>query len=129
MPDCPGISCRTPRRFFSAPGHIAAGQTLASNDLVMFLQRSGYRPEADDNALGEYTVDGNTVDVKPSKLSYFGGNNALAVQFNGRIVKSIRPLSGGPDMGMAEIEPELVTNLFDSAREKRRFVRYEDIPA
>src|SRR3974390_133469 len=116
-------------QIFSAPGHIADGQTLSSGDLVMYLQRSGYRPEADDSALGEYTVDGNTVDIKPSKLSYFGGNNALAVQFNRKLIKSIRPLSGGPDMGMAEIEPELVTNLFDSAREKRRFVRHEDMPA
>ncbi len=31
-------------------------------------------------------------------------------------------------MGTAEIEPELITNLFDSAREKRRAVRYEDLP-
>ena len=115
-------------QIFSAPGHIADGQTWSTEDLVMYLQRSGYRPEADDSALGEYTVEGNTVDIKPSKLSYFDGNNALAVQFNGRMIKSIRPLAGGPDMGMAEIEPELVTNLFDSAREKRRFVRYEDMP-
>ena len=31
-------------------------------------------------------------------------------------------------MGQAEIEPELITNLFDSAREKRRAVRYDDLP-
>ena len=116
-------------QIFSAPRHIADGEALASSDLVMYLQRSGYRPEADDSALGEYTVEGSTVDIKPSKLSYFGANNALAVQFTGKTIKSIRPLSGGPDVGIAEIEPELVTNLFDSAREKRRFVRYEDMPA
>jgi len=68
------------------------------------------------------------VDIKPSKLSYFEGSNALAVQFNGKVIRAIRPLAGGPDMGVAEIEPELITNLFDSAREKRRPVRYEDLP-
>jgi len=115
-------------QIFSAPAHIADGQAWGTDDLVMYLQRSGYRPEADDSALGEYTIDGNVVDVKPSKLSYFGATNALAVQFNGKSIKTIRPLAGGPDMGAAEIEPELITNLFDSSRDKRRLVRYEDMP-
>jgi penicillin-binding protein 1B len=115
-------------QIFSGPGHISDGQALGAEELVVYLQRSGYRPGADDNALGEYSVSGSVVDIKPSKLSYFGGGNALAVQFGGKTIKSIRPISGGPDMGSAEIEPELITNLFDSLREKRRPVRYEDMP-
>ena len=50
------------------------------------------------------------------------------MQFSGKVVRSVRPLAGGADLGSAEIEPELITNLFDSAREKRRPVRYEDLP-
>ena len=42
---------------------------------------------------------------------------------------SIRPLSGGTEMGTAEISnSELITNLFDSARETQRPIRYEDLP-
>jgi len=115
-------------QIFSAPEHISDGQAWGPDDLVMYLQRSGYRPEADENALGEYTLNANTVDIRPSKLSYFGGGNAIAVQFNGKVIRSIRPLNGGADLGTAEIEPELITNLFDSQREKRRPVRYEDLP-
>ena len=115
-------------QIFSAPEHISDGQAWTSDDLITYLQRAGYRPEPDENSLGQYTVNGNTLDVRPSKLSYFAGGNALAVQFNGKVVRTIRPLSGGPDMGTAEIEPELITNLFDSAREKRRPVRYDDLP-
>jgi penicillin-binding protein 1B len=115
-------------QIFSAPTQISDGQAWSVGDLVMYLQRSGYRPQADENSLGDYTVSGNTVDIRPSKLSYFGSSNALAVQFSGKAIRSIRPLGGGPDLGAAEIEPELITNLFDSAREKRRPVRYEDLP-
>jgi penicillin-binding protein 1B len=115
-------------QIFSAPERISDGQAWGAEDLVSYLQRVGYRPEADDNALGEYNLEGNVVDIKPSKLSYFAGSNALAVQFNNRVIRAIRPLTGGPDLGTAEIEPELITNLFDSAREKRRAVRYEDLP-
>lgn len=115
-------------QIFFAPELVSDGEAWGVEDLVMYLQHAGYRPEADDNSLGEYTVEGNVVDVKPSKLSYFAGSNALAVQFSGKTIKTIRPLSGGADLGVAEIEPELITNLFDSAREKRRAVRYEDLP-
>jgi penicillin-binding protein 1B len=115
-------------QIFSAPEHISDGQAWGEDDLVTYLQRTGYRPDADENALGTYTVQGNALDIRPSKLSFFAGGNALAVQFNGRVIRSIRPLGGGSDMGTAEIEPELITNLFDSLREKRRPVSYEDLP-
>src|ERR1700722_817061 len=78
--------------------------------------------------MGQDTVQGDTGDIRPSKLSYFGGSNALAVQFSGKAIRAIRPLAGGAAMDTAQIEPELITNLFDSVREKRRPVRYEDLP-
>jgi penicillin-binding protein 1B len=115
-------------QIFSAPAQISAGQTLSPDDLTTYLQRVGYRPEADGVSLGQYAATGNVVSIRPSKLSYFAGGNALAVQFAGKNVRSIRPLGGGSEMATAEIEPELITNLFDSAREKRRPVRYEDLP-
>jgi penicillin-binding protein 1B len=115
-------------QIFTAPQHISAAQAWGPDDLTDYLTRVGYRPQSDPNALGVFTVQGNTVDVRPSKLSYFAGGNALAVTFRGKSIRSIRPLSGGPELDNAEIEPELITNLFDSAREKRRPVRYEDLP-
>jgi len=61
-----------------------------------------------------------------SKLSYFGGNNALAVQFAARAFAPSNPW--GWTNWIRGNRPELITNLFDSAREKRRPVRYEDLP-
>jgi penicillin-binding protein 1B len=115
-------------QIFSAPAEISPGQAWRPDDLTTYLQKVGYRPEADEASLGQYSANGNVVDIRPSKLSYFGGTNALAVQFAGKTIRSIRPLGGGPEMAVAEIEPELITNLFDSAREKRRPVRYDDLP-
>src|SRR5262249_33723089 len=116
-------------QIFSAPEHISVGEAMTPVELTAYLTRVGYRAESDSATLGQYKVQGNTVDIRPAKLSYFGGTNSLAVQFGPKTIRSIRPLSGGGEMGIAEIEPELITNLFDSAREKRRPVRYEDLPA
>ena len=115
-------------QIFSAPPHISAAQAWGPDDLTDYLTRVGYRTEPDPNALGQFSVQGNTVDIRPSQLSYFAGKNALAVTFRGKSIRGIRPLAGGPEMDSAEIEPELITNLFDSAREKRRPVRYDDLP-
>jgi len=115
-------------QIFSAPNHIAVGQAWSPEDLTTYLTRVGYRPEADQSSAGQFTVQRNTVDIRPSERSFFAGSNALAVEFGGKTIRAIRPLAGGSDLGTAEIEPELITNLFDSAREKRRPVRYEDLP-
>jgi len=115
-------------QIFSAPEHISAGQAWGPEDLTAYLTRVGYRPIQDENAVGQFTLQANTVDIRPSKYSYFAGSNALAVQFRGKSVRSIKPLAGGAELDTAEIEPELITNLFDSAREKRRPVRYDDLP-
>ncbi len=115
-------------QIFSAPEHISVGQAISPEELTGYLQRAGYRLETDENALGQYTIQRNSVDIRPSKLSYFVGGNALDVQFTGKTIRSIRPLGGGNGLESAEIEPELITNLFDSAREKRRPVRYDDLP-
>src|SRR5229473_2788387 len=115
-------------QIFSAAEHISVGQAISPEELTTYLQRAGYRPDADANALGQYTVQRNSVDIRPSKLSYFVGGNALDVQFTSNTIRTIRPLGGGAGLDNAEIEPELITNLFDSAREKRRPVRYDDLP-
>ena len=115
-------------QIFSAPEHISVGEAISPEELTGYLQRAGYRPTADENALGQYTVQRNSVDIRPSKLSYFVGGNSLDVQFTGKTIRAIRPLGGGNTVDNAEIEPELITNLFDSLREKRRPVRYDDLP-
>ena len=56
-------------QIFSAPQHLAVGQVYTSEELIMYLQRVGYRPEHDDYSLGQYTVQGNSVDIRPSKSS------------------------------------------------------------
>jgi len=115
-------------QIFSSPVRLAPGQQMGPDELAAYLQRVGYRSVASDGSLGQYTVQGASIDIRPSRLSYFGAGNALRVTFAGNTIRSIRPLAGGGELPSAEIEPELVTNLFDSAREKRRMVRYDDLP-
>ena len=115
-------------RVFSAPGHIFKGETMHASDLATYLLRAGYQEGEAEGALGWFKLKGSSVEVHPSSASYFRGGNALRVDFAGGAISRIVDLSATAPRDSAEIEPELITNLFDSSREKRRVVRFDDLP-
>jgi len=119
---------QTTARIYAAPTPISVGQALSVSDLVSGLQLAGYGTAEVPGAPGWYAAKGNAVEIHPEAESYFGGKNALQVQFAGRNIQSLKLLDDGSSPDRAEIEPQLITNLFDSSREKRRRVRFEDIP-
>jgi penicillin-binding protein 1B len=115
-------------RVYSAPRHIYLGESLHPNDLAGYLLRAGYQESDVTGAPGRFRVSGATVEVRPSQDSFFRGSNALRVEFSGGAISRIAQPSDGAERETAEIEPELITNLFDSSREKRRVVRFDDLP-
>ncbi len=115
-------------RVYSAPGHIFMGETMRAGELASYLLRAGYQESAANGAPGAFRETNSAVEIRPSEDSYFQGHNALRVEFTGTEISRITQLSDGAQLDSAEIEPELITNLFDSSREKRRVVRYEDLP-
>ena len=123
-----GHMYQTSARVFSAPDRVFDGETLSAAELVRQLQRDGYNERKVDGAPGWYSIDGGVVEIHPLPDSYFQGKNALHVNFAGGGVSSIKLLDSGDVVESAEIEPELLTNLFDTSREKRRRIRFDDIP-
>jgi penicillin-binding protein 1B len=115
-------------RVYSAPGRVFVGESLKPGELASYLLRAGYQEGVVAGAPGQFHVAGSTVIIQPSDESYFQGHNALRVDFSGLQVAHISQLADGTQMDSAEIEPEVITNLFDSSREKRRVVRFEDLP-
>jgi penicillin-binding protein 1B len=123
-----GHMYQTSARVFSSPDRVFDGETLSAAELVRQLQHDGYNERKVDGAPGWYSIDGGVVEIHPLADSYFQGKNALHVNFAGGGVSSIKVLDSGDVVESAEIEPELLTNLFDTSREKRRRIRFDDIP-
>ena len=115
-------------RIYAAPGHIYTGETLRAGELGSYLLRAGYQEGQVAGAPGEFHVTASRVEIQPSPESYFQGHNALRVDFSGAQITRIVALPGGGERDAAEIEPQVITNLFDSSREKRRVVRFDDLP-
>ena len=119
---------QTTAKIYAAPMRIYTGESLTVRDMADHLQRAGYSELDVGGTPGRYVLHGNEIEIRPSSESYFSGKNRLLVNFSGAQIQKIRTIDNGAALDSAEIEPELLTNLFDSSREKRRAVNYDDIP-
>ena len=52
----------------------------------------------------------------------------MVVHFDGNRVSGIVSVRDNSERSQYRLEPELITNLFDRNREKRRIVRFQDVP-
>jgi penicillin-binding protein 1B len=115
-------------RVYGAPQKIFTGETMKPGDLASYLLRAEYSESDIDGSPGQFHAGKDFVEIRPSSDSYFNGGNGLRVDFNGKSISRITALADSASLTQAEIEPELLTNLFDTTREKRRLERFDDLP-
>jgi penicillin-binding protein 1B len=111
---------------FAAPRTVDVGDIADPQEIATDLRRSGYTESA-NNRMGYFTLKPEEIDVYPGPDSYFKRDEGV-IKFAGRKVKQIISLADNTERTEYTLEPELISNLFDKNREKRRLVRYEDIP-
>lgn len=113
---------------YTQPGRIFIGEPMTAANLEDYLQHSGYTNGTDTTGAGHFVLNGNSLEIYPGKASFFSGGNALRVDFSAHEIHALRSIATAQTMESAEIEPELLSNLFDESREKRRPVHFEDLP-
>ena len=119
---------QTTAKIYAAPMKIYTGESISLEDMANHLQRAGYSELDVAGTPGRYVRHGKEMEIRPSSESYFGGKNRLVIDFSGDAIQKIRSMDTGAAVDSAEVEPELLTSLFDSSREKRRAISYNDIP-
>jgi penicillin-binding protein 1B len=117
----------TTSRIYAAPSAIDVGDVTTPDEIATDLRRAGYN-ENKKNPTGYYVVKPDSIDIFPGVDSYFDQEPA-AIGFSRNKISRIISLRDNTERPRYELEPQLVTNLHDSHREKQRLVRYEDIPA
>ena len=111
---------------FATPSSIAVGDQATAQEIGSELRRSGYT-ESDKNRLGYYTLKPSEIDIYPGPDSYFEPEGGVIKLAGGR-VSQIISLRDNTERTQYLLEPQLISNLFDKNREKRRLVKYADIP-
>ena len=111
---------------FAAPRTVDVGDITDPQEIATDLRRSGYTESA-SNRMGYFTLKPDEIDIYPGADSFFRRDDGV-IKFSGTKVAQIISLADNTDRTEYTLEPELISSLFDKNREKRRLVKYEDIP-
>lgn len=112
---------------YAAPEMIGVGDAATPLTLANRLRESGYSEDGKENPLGWYHLRPNGLEVFPGSGSATNSEPGLVLLRGGKI-SSITALSDNSARKGYEIEPRLITSLYDKNREKRRVVRYAELP-
>ncbi len=113
-------------RVYAAPELVRVGDPLTVEELSHSLRQVGYA-DARGSVLGWFNVRPNAIEVFPGPDSYFRQDPFLIRIVDGRVTE-ILSLRDSTKRSQYLLEPAMVTNLFDRNRQKRRIVRYQDLP-
>ena len=113
---------------FAAPEEIRTGDGATVDEIVSSLRRRGYS-QSPSNRMGWYRErpGGDGVEIYPSRIALPEIEGGIVYIRRGKVEK-IHALSDHSERKTLMIEPELISNLFDRNRQKRRFVSFNDIP-
>jgi penicillin-binding protein 1B len=110
---------------YASPRPVMLGDRTQAGEIADYLRRAGYS-EASTNRLGWYHVRPGAIEINPGPDAYDPEGAVVKIEANR--VTEIISLRDHSDRTQYNLEPELITNLFDQRREKRRLVHFADIP-
>ena len=114
-------------KIYAGPRMVRVGSAFTIREIAADLRHAGYGEKDGDSMLGSYHVHGGSIEVLPGPESYHSPEPATITVAEGK-VSQIRSRSTG-DLAAYELEPQLVTSLFDAEqRSKRTMVKYDNIP-
>ena len=115
-----------PSKILAAPKAVYVGEEISAEEILSLLRNAGYS-DSRHNRIGHFLVKDNSLEIYPGGMSYFSREPAV-LYFDDKQVTRIVSLSDNNPQTVYELEPELITNLFDKERLKRRLLAYENIP-
>jgi penicillin-binding protein 1B len=111
---------------FAGPRVVSVGEQLSLEDSLAYLRASGYR-ESRNNPGGWFEVRRDAVAIFPGNASDADQEPSL-LYFSGSKIARIVSLEDNKGRQEYRFPPELIANLADRSREKRRLVRFSEVP-
>jgi penicillin-binding protein 1B len=110
---------------YSAPRPVMVGENITGDDIAAYLRRCGYSP-SNTSRMGWYLVRPDAVEINPGPDAF--DPEGAVIKIAGGHVTQIISLRDHTERTQYLLEPELISNLYDKKREKRRIVAFDDIP-
>lgn len=115
-----------PSILFAAPQSIYVGEHIDAEQIESALEQANYG-SAQASPVGHFQDTDQGLLIQPGPESYHSPEAAL-VQFSQGRVAAIQDPKTHQALSQYSLEPEVLTTLFDQHRDKRRLLRYDQIP-
>lgn len=112
-------------KIYALPRTVSDGEKVSAKEIASELRRAGYADLDGESKLGTFHLVKGGIEVTPGEESYHSPEPARIDIEDGQVK---RITSKGNELSAYELEPQLVTALFDAERSKRQIVKYNDIP-
>jgi penicillin-binding protein 1B len=113
-------------KIYAIPHAVRVGEKIEAREITAQLRRAGYLEKDGQSPMGSYRLQDGGIEIRPGSDSYHSPEPATLRIRDGAVV-SISSKNG--DLAAYELEPQLVTALFDAGqRSKRQLVKYDEIP-
>lgn len=116
-----------PSVLYASPDSVGVGDPGTPAVFAGRLRESGYGEDAHTNPIGWYHLRPDAIEIFPGERSYSNSEPAIIHCANGKI-SQIMALSDNSARTEYALEPAILSTLFDKSREKRRLVKFDDIP-
>jgi penicillin-binding protein 1B len=113
-------------KILAAPQVIYVGDEVTPQEIISLLRKAGYS-EFRTNRIGYFVTKKDSLEIYPGGMSYFR-QEPVVLYFHGGAVERIISLSDNNSQSAYGLEPELITNLFDQERSKRRILTHSEVP-
>ncbi|HKG20919.1 MAG TPA: transglycosylase domain-containing protein, partial [Blastocatellia bacterium] len=117
---------------FTSPYKLAVGDRLQKDELIEYLHAAGYQQGADSegqSATGLYSVDGNTVSIRPGREAALKLNlRPVRVDLSRERVSALRDPATGKGLASTEIEGELLASVRGGNRSKKVNITFQEMP-
>lgn len=116
-------------KVYAAPLLVYPDQPVTPRHITSYLNQSGYtKNKQKDSSLGYYKYSKKGLEIFPGDQAYPSSAIPVLVEFDEEKINRIVSLSDNSLLDVYELEPRLITHLFDKSREKRRLIEYAEIP-
>jgi penicillin-binding protein 1B len=113
-------------KIYALPKTVKDGEQIQAKEIATELRRAGYSDQQGQSTLGSFRVTKDGIEITPGPESYHSPEPARISIHDGQVDQIT---SNGNDLSAYELEPQLVTALFDAEqRSKREIVKYDEIP-
>lgn len=111
---------------YAAPRPVTTGEVITPAEIATYLRRTGYSEDSNRSPVGWYRLRSDAIEINPGPAA-FDSEGAVIKVAGGKVTEIISQHDTRKRTQFL-LEPEPISNLFDKQRQKRRIVRYDEIP-